>query len=148
MPDALTHRALAAASFNASWTLLERDRTPTEDLELLEVAFTSRHHWRAEGAPQQVAIADWMVARCFSELDEGGLALRFATAALEAAPADSPVWLRASLLEGLARAHAANGDQAARDEAAARAAAILEAEPDPEDRALIADQLASVPAAR
>jgi hypothetical protein len=146
--DALTHRALAAEAFNASWTLLERDRTADEDLELLEVAFTSRHHWRAEGGAQQVAIADWMVARCFSALGEGALALRFATAACAAAPPDAPAWLRASLLEGLARAHAANGDQAARDEAAARAATELDEESDRESRALIAGQLASVPPAR
>lgn len=148
MPEALTHRALAAEAFNASWALLERDRTPDEDLELLEVAFTSRHHWRAEGGPHQIAIADWMVARCFSTLGEGALALRFATAALDAAPGDAPAWLRASLLEGLARAHASNGDQAARDRAAARAALVLAEEPDAEDRALIADQIATVPPAR
>lgn len=148
MTGELTHRALAVAAFNASWALLERERTADEDLELLEVAFTSRHHWRAEGADQQVAIADWMVSRCFSELGEGALALRFATTALAVAPADAPAWLRASLLEGLARAHAANGDQAARDDAAARAASVLDEESDPEDRALIADQLATVPEAR
>jgi hypothetical protein len=146
--DALTHRALAAATFNECWELLEADRSPAQDLELLELAFTSRHHWRAEGAPQQVAIADWMVARCFSALDEGKLALRFANAALDAAPDGAPAWLRASLLEGLARAHAANGDQAGRDGAVKRAATILAEETDAEDRGLIADQLASVPPAR
>jgi hypothetical protein len=146
--DALTHRSLAVAAFNESWTLLERDRTPDEDLGLLEVAFTSRHHWRAEGAPQQVAIADWMVSRCFAALGEGTLAVRFADAALVAAPPDAPAWLRGSLLEGVARARSANGDQAGRDEAAAWASEALEAETDEEDRALIEAQLASVPPAR
>jgi hypothetical protein len=145
MPDETTHRALAAAAFNRSWELLERERTPDEDLELLEVAFASRHHWRAEGAPQQAAIADWMVARCFSVLGEGGLAVRFAEAARTAQPADAPAWLRASLLEGLARAHAANGDRSARDDAFADAVVALADEPDEEDRELIAEQLASVP---
>ena len=148
MADTLTHRAVAADTFNACWTLLERERSDAEDLELLELAFASRHHWRAVGASQQIVVADWMVARCFSALDEGVLALRFATAALEAAPDDAPAWLRASLLEGLARAHAANGDQAARDAAVKRAATVLGEETDPEDRDLIADQLASVPPAR
>lgn len=148
MTEDLTHRALATQAFNASWSLLERDRTEAEDLELLEVAFTSRHHWRQEGGPQQIAIADWMVSRCCSELGDGALALRFAVAALAAAPPDAPAWLRASLLEGLARAHAANGDQAARDDAARRAAHVLAEETDDEDRALIEAQLASVPPAR
>jgi hypothetical protein len=148
VPEPLTHRGLAAESFNASWALLERDRTDDEDLELLEDALASRHHWRAVGGLQQIAISDWMVSRCFAELGNGGLALRFATAALRAQPDDAPAWLRASLLEGLARAHAANGDQAARDEAVVRAATALAEERDPEDRELIADQLASVPPAR
>jgi hypothetical protein len=141
----LTHRALAAGTFNASWELLERDRTADEDLALLEVAFASRHHWRIEGGARQIAIADWMVSRCFSELGEGALAVRFAVAAVRAQPADAPPWLRASLLEGLARAHAANGDRTARDEAVARAVDELAAETDEENRELIEDQLASVP---
>lgn len=148
MTEDLTHRKLATQAFNASWSLLERARSEEEDLELLEFAFTSRHHWRCEGGPQQVAIADWMVSRCCSELGEGPLALRFAVAALASEPRDAPAWLRASLLEGLARAHAANGDQSARDEAAHRAAQVLAEETDDEDRALIEAQLASVPPAR
>jgi hypothetical protein len=145
MPDELSHRALAVTSFNRCWELLERERTPDEDFELLEVAFTSRHHWRVEGGPQQATIADWMVARCFSVLGEGRLAVRFAEAALAAEPPDAPAWLRGSLLEGLARAHAANGDQAARDDAFAGAVVALADEPNEEDRELIAEQLASVP---
>lgn len=86
-----------------------------------------------------------MVSRCFAELGIGALALRFADAAIAQEPADAPAWLTASLLEGLARAHAANGDRAARDDAVARAAAALKEESDDEDRALIEAQLASVP---
>lgn len=148
MTHDLTHRAIATQSFNASWALLERPRNDEEDLELLEVALTSRHHWRQEGGPQQIAIADWMVSRCCSELGEGALALRFANAALASAPPDAPAWLRASLLEGLARAYAANGDRSARDDAARRAGQVLAEETDDEDRALIEAQLASVPPAR
>lgn len=145
MTDEHTHRDLAVAAFNASWELLERERTEEEDLELLEVALASRHHWRREGAPQQLAIADWMVSRCCCELGAGALALRFARAAIAEAPEDAPAWLTASLLEGLARSHAASGDQAARDEAVARATAALALEGDDEDRALIESQLATVP---
>lgn len=147
MADELTHRSLAVAAYNATWSVLERDRTSDEDLELLELAFASRHHWRLEGGAQQTAVADWMVSRCFADLGEGPLAIRFALAALAAEPPDAPAWLRASLLEGLARAHASAGDAAARDDVIARARAALELEADPEDRALIAEQLATVPPA-
>lgn len=147
MADGLNHRDLAAKSFNHSWELLERDRTDAEDLELLEVAFASRHHWRAVGGAQQIAVADWMVSRCFAELGDGRLSMRFANAALAAEPEDAPPWLRASLFEGLARACAANGDQRGRDEAAASATTLLADEPGEENRQLIEEQLASVPAA-
>jgi hypothetical protein len=144
--DELTHRGIAARNFNYSWELLKRDRTDDEDLELLEVAFASRHHWRAEGnAAEQIAVADWMVSRCFAELGDGPLAVRFAAAALAAEPDGAPVWMRASFQEGLARAHAANGDKRGRDEAVVRAAVILVDEPSEKNRELIEEQLASVP---
>jgi len=144
--DELTHRGMAARNYNYCWELLKRDRTDDEDLELLEVAFASRHHWRAQAdAAEQIAVADWMVSRCFADLGDGPLAVRFATAALASEPDDAPVWMRASFQEGLARAHAANGDQRGRDEAAARASELLADEPSEKNRELIAEQLASVP---
>jgi hypothetical protein len=148
MTEELTHRRLAVATFNKSWELLERERTPAEDLELLEVAFASRHHWRIEGGAKQASIADWMVSRCFAELGDGAMALRFARSAIELAPQDRPAWMEASMYEGLARAHAANGDAAARDEAMGRAARALDEEQDPEERVIIEAQLATVPPAR
>jgi hypothetical protein len=143
-----THRALAVGAYNGCWELLERARTPDEDLELLELALASRHHWRKVGGPQQLAIADWMVSRCFAVLGDPALSLRFASSALAAEPEDAPAWMRASLLEGLARAHAVSGDQGARDAAERRAREALALEPDAEDRAVIEDQLDSLPDAR
>jgi hypothetical protein len=143
----LTNRQIAVSTFNASWELLERARTPEEDLELLEVALASRYHWRHEGGERQRCIADWMASRCFAELGDGAMALRFALAAREGTPSDAPAWMQASVLEGLARAHAANGDAAARDDVLARAWLALADEPDPEERAIIEGQLATVPPA-
>jgi hypothetical protein len=148
MTEAPTHRQLAVATFNKSWELLERERTAREDLELLEVAFASRYHWRIEGGQKQASIADWMVSRCFAELGDGVMALRFVRSAMDLAPTDRPAWMEASLFEGLARAHAANGDAVARDEAMAHAAHALAEEPDPEERGIIEAQLATVPPAR
>jgi hypothetical protein len=145
MPDDVVHRELAIAAFNTSWTLLEKDRSDDEDLELLEVAFESRHHWRVVGGAQQRAVADWMISRCFAELGDGALALRFARSAVACEPPDAPAWLRASLLEGLARAYASNGDRLERDEALAAATAVLVEEADPEERQIIEEQLATVP---
>jgi hypothetical protein len=144
--DDAQHRELAVSAFNACWTLLDKQAlTDAEQLDLLESAFEQRHHWRIVGAAKQRSIAEWMVARCYSELGEGALALRFARAALSEQPSDAPAWMRASLLEGMARAHAANGDAVARDEAFAAAKAALADESDEEERQIIADQLATVP---
>lgn len=146
MIDEAQHRELAVSAFNACWTLLDRGAlTEAEQLDLLESAFEQRHHWRIVGAATQRSIAEWMVARCYSELGHGDLALRFARAALAKQPPDAPAWMRASLFEGMARAHAANGDRIARDEAFAAASAALEDEPDATERKIIADQLATVP---
>jgi hypothetical protein len=145
VPHGVAHRELAVATFNASWTLLEKERDDDEDLELLEVAFTSRHHWRVVGGAQQCAIADWMVSRCFAELGDGELAVRFARSAIASEPPEAPAWLHASLFEGLARAHAARGDRAERGEAFATATAALAKETHAESRQLIHDQLATVP---
>lgn len=146
MTDAGADRELAAAAFNATWELLERDRTDAEDLDLLCLALCQRRHWRlASDDPTRIAIADWLASRCLAELGDGPIALRFATSAIDATPASSPAWLRASVQEGLARALAACGDRAGRDEAIARAIELLSGEDDAESRELIESQLAGVP---
>ena len=145
MTDALTHRSLAAQTYNATWELLEASRTPEQDRELLCIAMASRYHWSQEGGQQQQAVADWMVSRCFAAVGEGQLALSFAGAALHGMPEDAPPWLRASLLEGMARALSAAGNVRARDGHLARARKELEAETDQENRALIESQIDGVP---
>ena len=74
------------------------------------------------------------------------MALKYATRALATAEAEGwDDWRRASMLEGMARAHAAVGDAAGRAAFVDQARAAVEAIADPEDRELIASQLATVP---
>lgn len=138
------HRTIAVATYNACWTLLEADRTPDQDRELLTAAFTSRYHWTQAGGPMELAVADWMVSRCAAATTDGRLALSFARASLEHDDSEFDPWLRASLLEGLARAHDAVGNPAERDRLVAQAQNVLEHEPDPENAQAIADQLADL----
>jgi hypothetical protein len=145
MTETFTHRELAAQSYNAAWTLLESERTPAQDLELLTLAFTSRHHWTIAGGQQELAVSDWMVSRCCAAVGEARLAVRFAEAALAGLPQGSPAWLVASLHEGMARACAAAGDATGRDRHLASARVALAEETDDEDRALIQSQLDDVP---
>jgi hypothetical protein len=141
----IDHRQLAGKTYNATWELLEAERTPAQDLELLGVALASRYHWGQVGGPQEKAVADWMASRCFAAVGAGELAVRFAAAALAQAPTDAAAWLTASLHEGRARAAAAAGDADGRADHVALAQAALDRETDAEDRALIASQLADVP---
>jgi len=139
------HRTLAISTYQHCWQLLDSDRTPEQDRDLVGLAFTSRYHWGFAGGSTEHAIADWMVSRCLAAVGDAVLSRRFADSSLGFLDDESPAWLRASLYEGLARACAAGGDREGRDEYVARARAELEAEPDPEDRALIEAQLDDVP---
>jgi hypothetical protein len=142
--DDADHRRLAAETYNATWELLEGP--PGHDLDLLCTALTSRYHWRLVGGPREKAVADWMASRCCAAVGAGELAVRFASAALDGAPTDGPAWLTASLHEGRARAAAAAGDAAGREQHLELARAALDRETDEENRALIASQIADVPA--
>lgn len=141
------HRQVAVETFNRCWELLEVPvRSPDRDRELLGLAFTSRHHWGVVGGPEEAMVGDWMIAHVASVLGYGALAERYASAALDACRANGWTdWRLASMLEGVARASAAIGDEQGRDRYAAEARQVLATIDDKDDRELIAAQLASIP---
>jgi hypothetical protein len=147
MTDDQAQLALAKATYNRCWDLLENEsRTSDDDDDLLATAFASRFHWYAVGGDEQKIVSDWMVSRAAAAVGFGELSVRFAQRANEAAAeGEFPAWLQASLFEGLARAHAANGDAELRGEFLDMAQRELEQESDDEDRDLIAQQIATVP---
>ena len=146
--DAAAHMAIAVATFNQAQDLLYLHRTSIEDRGLLTAAFTSRHHWHEIGGPEEKAIADWLVSRAAAATGHTIMALQFAAAALEHGDEDDhtdyPAWLQASLLEGLARAHASAGNITERDNYIAQARALLVLETDAADAALIEAQIAEL----
>ncbi|HET9897949.1 MAG TPA: hypothetical protein VFQ44_23715 [Streptosporangiaceae bacterium] len=143
-------RELAKRLFNSAWELIDStDRTPEQDRLMLVTACAAWLHWDAVGTDENRAIADWQIAHVASLLGYGELALAHATAAYELTrSANLPGWLRASALEGLARAHAVAGHQTDRDAYVRLATEALTAVTEPEERELIASQLATVPAAQ
>lgn len=143
------HRAEAVDTFNRCWELLEVPvRSPERDRELLGLAFTSRYHWGVVGGVEEHMVGDWMIAHVASVLGFGALAERFASNALDTCRANGWTdWRLASMLEGMARASAAIGDDQGRDRFVAEARQVLETVDDKEDRELIASQLASIPGA-
>jgi hypothetical protein len=141
------HRQVAVETFNQAWELLETPvRSPERDRALLGLAFTSRYHWGVVGGDEEHMVGDWMIAHVASVLGFGSLAERFASNALDTCRANGwDDWRLASMLEGMARAAAASGDDHGRDRYAAEARRVLETVEDKEDRELIASQLASIP---
>lgn len=138
-------RELATQLFNRCWDLLGTTRDADDDVELMTAAFSSRFHWLNAGAVEQWIISDWMVARAAAAIGEGELALRFAKRAHSAAQENEiPDWLIASSAEGVARAYAAIGDVEEFNNWFALATRLIDVIADPEDKALIASQLADI----
>lgn len=135
------HRAVAVQTFNRCWDLLEGARSPESDRELLMCAFTSRYHWLKVGGPRQFAIADWMVSRAYATAGQGALAIEWAELAQAQTAETEPAWMRASMYEGLARAHKAAGNTAERERYRELATETLAAETTEEDAVHIRTQI-------
>ena len=144
------HRQTAIERFNRTWDLLDQPELSLDEAdELIEAAFTSRFHWGVVGGPSQWAVGDGQIARVAARVGLVSLAVRYAQRAV--ARAEDEGWTDFHLVSGfevLARAYAAAGDATARAAALKRAEAALVAIDDAEDRALLVDQLASVPRVR
>lgn len=142
-------RDLAKRLFTRTWELIDsEDRTPEQDRTMLVMACAAFVHWDAVGTEENRAIADWQIAHVASMLGYGDMALSHATSALSRVRAAGlPAWLHASALEGLARAHAAAGNQAERDSYLKQAIEAVAAVTDAQERELISAQIATVPRA-
>ena len=146
--DAATHRRLAVDLFNRSWQLLELEqRTPEQDDELIHVVHASRHHWGEVGAPAHVARGENQCARVYAALGRPEAALHHASRAFELARAGGESfedWDLATALEVVARAHLAAGNRSEAAHYAELARAELDGIADPDDREIIAGQIAEL----
>jgi hypothetical protein len=146
--DAATHRRLAVDLFNRSWQLLELEsRTPEQDDELIHVVHASRHHWGEVGTPAHRARGENQCSRIYAALGRPEAALHHAGRALDLVRAGGEGfedWDLAAALEVCARAHLAAGDRSQAAHYAELARQELEAVADPEDREIIAGQLAEL----
>lgn len=145
MPEA--HRREAIATNQRAWELLgQTERTAEEDLLLLSAAHASLYHWRIVGTPVHWARADWLVARVYCVLGQAALALSFARRCLLITETEGfDGFDLAYAYEGMARAHAANGDLEVAAGYLERARAAAEAIADPEDRAIFDEDLRAEP---
>ena len=146
--DPATHRALGAALFNHVWTLLEKaDRTPADIDEMIHAVHASRFHWsRAEGAePANHARGEWQCSRVYAVIGRAEPAVWHATRCRDILEsngiADFDI---AAAYEALARAHAVAGDMSAATEWKSKAIAALDRIADPDDREIIAGDIATL----
>ena len=135
------HEKLASQTFNRCWDLLEAERTPETDRELIMNAFASRYHWHQVGGAEPLCIADWMISRAYVATDESALAMQYAQHAENQLLEKFPAWLKASIYEGVARAAKAAGDNETTSRYVDLAHAELAHETSAEDAAIIRTQL-------
>jgi hypothetical protein len=123
----LDHRQLGVDLYNDAWRLLEKERTPEEDDELLHQAHASTYHWlkAPECEPKNRARGEWICSRAYAVVGLGEPALRHAEkclAIVEANPDNMDEFDLPFAYEALARAHRVGGadDDAKRYEQLAR----------------------------
>jgi hypothetical protein len=146
--DAETQRRIAATLYNRTWDLLDLgdERTDAQDHELVDVAHASNWHWSQVGGLEQAVVGEWLISRAHAAVGNGEAAVRHAQRAFTLLHSGEglPDWLEASVQEGLARAHLADGDRDAAEFAFHAGTDALERITEDDDRALIAGQLAEL----
>jgi hypothetical protein len=145
----LDHRQLGVDLYNDVWRLLEKERTPEEDVELLHQAHASAYHWlkAPECEPKNRARSEWLCSRAYAILGLPDASLRHARASLAIAEANPDSMDEFDLpfaYEALARAHRLGGaeDDAKRYERLAREHGASMS--DPEDREHLEEALATI----
>lgn len=74
------HRAQAIECNNATWEMIEADRTPENDEEMLRRAYASNYHWSraARRGPANDARGAWLLAKVQLLVGQPQLSLRYA----------------------------------------------------------------------
>ena len=135
-------REMAKKAYNEAYEAVDSMENPSWAVEL---AATSLNLWRRVGTEQNLAIGCWLYSRALAKSGAGALALQVARNCLTHVDAiDEPAdWLRASALEGYARALHAASDERFTAALAQAQEAIAELSSD-SDRELIGGQLADL----
>lgn len=135
-------RAMAAKAYNDAFEAVDSGEQPAWGVEL---AATSLNLWRRVGNEQNLAIGCWLYSRALAKAGAGALSLEVARNCLTHVDAiDEPAdWLKASALEGYARALLAAADERF-TQAVTEAQAAVAAIADEKARELIGGQLADL----
>ena len=137
------HRAQGIECNNSTWEMIEAERTPANDEEMLRRAYASAYHWQraARTGPENEARALYMLAKAQLLAGNPDASLRYAEACMHQCRQHALVdFDLAYAHEARSRAlHAlGRGDEAAAEWAAAKAVPIA----DPQDQAILDADLA------
>ena len=78
------HKKVAIIAFNKTWEYIDMpNKTEEQNLEMIHLAHTSRHHWGHVGTELNKARGEWQISRVYSLLNMGESALRHAEASLK-----------------------------------------------------------------
>jgi uncharacterized protein YndB with AHSA1/START domain len=140
------HRAQAIECNNATWEMIEAERTPENDEEMLRRAYASAHHWAraVRRVPANEARGAWLLSKVQLLVGQPHLSLRYAdrcmTICEEHSLADFDL---AYAYEARARALKSLGDDVAAGQAWEMAKSVPIA--DAEDQAILDADLAVAP---
>jgi DNA-binding transcriptional MerR regulator len=142
----MDERALAAALFNATWDLIEKeDRSRDEDDAMLHMAHASRHHWGQVGTPTNRTRGEWQCSRVYAMLGRPEPCLHHAQRVHDLShehglgPFDV-----AFGYEALARGHALAGDAEQARLCIEQARALADDIPEADERELLLGDLESI----
>jgi hypothetical protein len=146
MTEPGAHEEQARTLFNRVWELLEEDRTPDGDVEMLHAAHASRHHWWAAGAgPVRLLRGEWQISRVYATLGRPEPALVHARLALELGERQEVgAFDTAYAHEAAARAYLLAGTRGAARRHVVEARRLLDRIDDDEHRGLLEADLAAI----
>jgi DNA-binding transcriptional MerR regulator len=140
-------RRLAAALFNGTWTLLEKEnRTRDEDDAMLHMAHAACHHWRQVGKPENFARGEWQCSRVYAVLRRPEPCLHHAQRVLDICQEEGlGDFDLAFAYEALARGQAIAGDAERARAFTEQALAVAEDIKEDDDRELLLTDLETIP---
>ncbi|MFX0045583.1 MAG: hypothetical protein ACFE8Z_07020 [Candidatus Hermodarchaeota archaeon] len=113
------HERVGKQTNGGIWAVLDNDKPTTRELEdALELAYTSRYHWKHVGTLTNDVRAVYMISRVFSHMKKGDSAIHYANKMLglaeKAEKEDSGNWKDFDMpfvYEAMAQAHAVAGNK-------------------------------------
>jgi len=108
----MDHKKIAIQLFNKTWDLLDlKERTQTQDIEMIHQAHASLYHWMQVGTPLEFQRGEWMVSHVYAELKMQESAIFHAKRCLQLTiDNDIDDFDLTFAYEALARAYAINHD--------------------------------------